>query len=159
AGIYHARQASQLREQVQALQQQQASITGQNQQLLQERDDLKNKLAAVQVVSGQPSGSMNELLRLRGEVTRLRQRAQEMAQLKAAAAASGNDPAIQATLNSWAMRATQLRERLEQMPDKRIPELQLLTEKDWLDAVKNAKQLETDADFRKALYNLRNSAK
>ena len=34
------------------------------------------------------------------------------------------------------------------MPDKKIPELQLLTEKDWFDAIKNAKQLETDADFR-----------
>jgi hypothetical protein len=102
---------------------------------------------------------MNELLRLRGEVTRLRQSAQELAQLKAAAAATGNDPAIEATLKSWAILATRLRERLEQMPDKKIPELQLLTQKDWFDAVKNAKQLETDADYREALHRLRDSAK
>ncbi len=157
--IYQVRQSSQLREQVQTLRQQQAPLAEQNQQLLQERDDLKNKLAAARGASGQPSTSMNELAKLRGEVTRLRRSAQELAQLKAATAATGNDPAIDATLKSWAMRATQLRERLEQMPDKKIPELQLLTEKDWFDAIKNAKQLETDADFREALHNLRNSSK
>ena len=159
AGIYQARQASQSREQVEKLEKQQASFDVQNQQLLRERDDLTKKLAAMQVASGQPSGDLNELLRLRGEVTRLRQSAQELAQLKAAAVATGNDPAIEATLKSWAILATRLRERLGQMPDKKIPELQLLTQKDWFDAVKNAKQLETDADFREALHQLRNSAK
>ncbi len=97
--------------------------------------------------------------RLRGEVARLRENARELAQLKAAAAATGNGPAIEATLKSWATLATRLRERLEQMPDKKIPELQLLTQKDWFDAIKNAKQLETDTDFREALHQLRNSAK
>jgi hypothetical protein len=43
------------------------------------------------------------------------------------------------------------------MPDKKIPELQFLTEKDWLDAVGNP--LQTDEDVRKALRNLRESAK
>jgi hypothetical protein len=157
--IYQTRQASQLRGQVQMLQQQQPPLAEQNQRLLQERDDLKDKLAATRVVGGQPSGSVNELLRLRSEVTRLRQSAQELAQLRAAAAATGNDPAIEATLKSWATRATQLKARLEQMPDKRIPELQLLSEKDWFDAIKNVKQLATDTDFRQALHSLRNSAK
>jgi len=159
AGIYQTRQASQLREQAEKLQKQQALSAIQNQQLLRERDDLTRKLAVSQVATGQPTNGMSELLRLRGEVTRLRQSVQELAQLKAAAAAAGSDPAIEATLKSWATRATRLRERLEQMPDKKIPELQLLTQKDWFDAVKNAKQLETDNDFREALHQLRNSAK
>jgi hypothetical protein len=111
------------------------------------------------MASNQPSAGMNELLRLRGEVSRLRQSAQELAQLKAAATATGNDPVIEATLKSWATLATRLRERLEQMPDKKIPELQLLTQKDWFDAIKNAKQLDTDTDFREALHQLRNGAK
>ena len=157
--FYQARQASQLHEQVQTLQQQQGPLAAQNHQLLQERDDLARQLSAARISNDQPSGSVNELLRLRGEVTRLRQSAQELAQLKAAAAATGNDPAIEATLKSWATLATQLRARLEQMPDKKIPELQLLTQKDWFDAIKNSKQLETDTDFREALHNLRNSAK
>jgi hypothetical protein len=57
------------------------------------------------------------------------------------------------------MRANQLKKRLEQMPDKRIPEFQFLTEKDWFDAVKNMPRLETDADFREALSQLRGGAK
>jgi hypothetical protein len=43
------------------------------------------------------------------------------------------------------------------MPDKKIPELQFLTGKDWLDAVGGP--LETDEDVRKALKSLRDSAK
>lgn len=157
--VHQARQASQLRGQVQTLQEQRAPLAEQNQQLLRERDDLAKKLAAASQGSGQRSGSVNELARLRGEVTRLRQSDQELAQLKAAAAATGTDPAIEATLKSWATRTTLLKAQLERMPDKKIPELQLLTEKDWFDAIKNAKQLETDADFREALHNLRNSSK
>jgi len=157
--IHQARQASQFRRQAQILQEQRAPLAEQNQRLLLERDDLTKKLAAARQADGQPSGSINELAKLRGEVNRLRQSAQELAQLKAAAAATGIDPAIEATLRSWATRATQLKARLEQMPEKKIPELQLLSEKDWFDAIKNASQLETDADFREALHSLRNSAK
>jgi len=157
--IHQARQASELRRQVQTLQEQRAPLAEQNQRLLLERDDLTKKLSAARQAGGQPSGGVNELVRLRGEVTRLRQSAQELAQLKAATAASGTDPAIEATLKSWATRATQLKARLEQMPEKKIPELQLLAEKDWFDAIKSARQLETDADFRQALHRLRNSAK
>jgi len=155
-GIYEAHQNSGLREQQQMHQQQQDSLASQNRQLQKERDEAASKLAAARLAAGQPSSNTAELLRLRAEVGRLRNSARELAQLKAA---TGNDPAIEATLKSWAARASQLKQRLEQMPDKRIPELQLLTDKDWFDAIKNAKQLETDADFRQALNNLRNSAK
>jgi RNA polymerase sigma factor (sigma-70 family) len=158
-GIYEVRRAAHFQEQAQALQQQQHSLAIENQQLRQERDDAANRLAAVQQASIRPSGNTSELLRLRGEVARLRENARELAQLKAAAAATGNDSAIEATLKSWATRAAQLKQRLEQMPDKKIPELQLLSDKDWLDAIKEPKQLDTDADFRQGLKNLRDSAK
>jgi hypothetical protein len=46
AEIYQARQTSQLREQVQTLQQRQAPLAKQNQELLLERDDLTRRLAA-----------------------------------------------------------------------------------------------------------------
>jgi hypothetical protein len=157
--VYHARQASQFRAQVQSLQEQQKPLAAQNQKLLSDRDELAGKLTALQATGGPSAASLDELLRLRGEVTRLRESARELAQLKAASAATGNDPAIEATLKTWATRAAQLKARLEQMPDKKIPELQLLTDKDWFDAVKNAKQFDTDADYREALHNLRNSAK
>ena len=107
--IYQARQSSELRRAGSNTPGAASTLAEQNQQLLLERDDLTKKLATARQTGGQPSGSMNELIRLRGEVTQLRQSAQELAQLKAAAAATGNDPAIEATLKSWATRATQLK--------------------------------------------------
>ena len=54
--------------------------------------------------------------------------------------------------------AVELNQHLERMPDKKIPELQLLTENDWLSAAKEAK-FDADADIRKARSNLRKLAK
>jgi RNA polymerase sigma factor (sigma-70 family) len=158
-GIYEAQRAAYFQEQAQTHQHAQDSLTKENQQLRQERDDAATKLATAKWQAGQPSGDMAELMRLRAEVTRLRENSRELAQLKAAASSSGNDAAIEATLKSWAARAAQLKQRLEQMPEKKIPEVQLLAEKDWFDAIKNVKQLETDDDFRQAFSSLRNSAK
>src|SRR5439155_24024541 len=44
-------------------------------------------------------------------------------------------------------------------PDKTIPELQLVTDKDWFDAVKSVKQLETEEDYRQAFDGLRRNVK
>jgi hypothetical protein len=48
-----------------------------------------------------------------------------------------------------------LKERLEQTPGAKIPELQFLTEKDWLNAAKG--DLETEQNFRQALAGLRSA--
>lgn len=96
-----------------------------------------------------------ELLRLRAEVGRLRSDAQS----RAARANASGDAAIEETAKSLAARASQLKERLEQMPGMKIPELQFLTQKDWLDAVSSLQKLESDQDFRQGLKNLRSSAK
>ncbi len=73
AGIYEARQASTLRNQVQTLQQQEAPLTGQIRELQRERDDATNRLAGllaenVRLKSGHEK---IELLKLRGEAARL----------------------------------------------------------------------------------------
>jgi hypothetical protein len=120
---------------------------------------LSNLVAQTEVLKSGQDDQPNDLLRLRAEVTRLRSGAAELARLKAASANTPNDASIEATAKTLAARATQLKQRLEQMPDKKIPELQFLSQKDWLDAVSNLKQLETDDDFRRALSNLRSSAK
>ena len=52
-----------------------------------------------------------------------------------------------------------LRAKVAQAPDQAIPELQFLTEQDWSNAVKNMQRLETDTDYRRALRELRSSAK
>jgi RNA polymerase sigma factor (sigma-70 family) len=71
AGIYEARQASQLREQVHTLQQQQAPLTNQIQQLQSERDDATNRLAMINTPNENLDRSQSELLRLRGKVALL----------------------------------------------------------------------------------------
>ncbi len=72
-GVFEAHQASQLREQVQAFQQQQAAQTQQLQQLQRERDDATNRLASLQDIKQKQRQRMEhlELLSLRGRVNQL----------------------------------------------------------------------------------------
>jgi RNA polymerase sigma factor (sigma-70 family) len=68
AGIYEARQASQLRDQVQILQQQQAPLAEQIQQLQRERESATNRLDALQADNERLNRNTRELLRLRAEI-------------------------------------------------------------------------------------------
>src|SRR5262249_49743583 len=74
-GIYQARQNSNLHNDIAKLQTQQAPLTAQIQQLQQERDDVSNRLLAAQTENQQlRSGQKGaEVLKLRGEVGKLRQ--------------------------------------------------------------------------------------
>jgi hypothetical protein len=73
AGIYEARQASQLREQVQTLQQQQAPLVDQVAQLNQALIEATNRLAALRDDNERLNRNTGELLRLRGEIAGLQQ--------------------------------------------------------------------------------------
>jgi hypothetical protein len=110
-----------------------------------------------------PGDSSNEVLKLRGEVARLREDSRELARLKAAATSPAPTPAVDnsfdAAAQNLALRAAQLRDRLENAPQMKIPEMQFLTEKDWLNAGGSVKQLENDDDYRRALGSLRSRAK
>lgn len=150
-GIYEARQASTLRTQLQMIRQQQAPLAGQIEQLRGQRDEAARELEMAQQEIERLRRDTAELAKLRGEVARLRSDAQELAQLKAG---SSND-ATESAAKSWVTRVSQLRQRLEQWPDKRIPELQLVTEQDWLSAARG--DLDTDDDYRRALSTLRNA--
>ncbi len=75
-GVYAVRQGSQMREQIQTLEQQKAPLAEQLQQLEQERNEATNQLAVLKeenarLKSGQ---STAELMKLRGEVGMLRQK-------------------------------------------------------------------------------------
>jgi hypothetical protein len=87
-------------------------------------------------------------------LTRLRGVTQELAQVKAAKPAT---PA-QSDSTAWSEWVNQLKQWLEQMPNSKIPELQLLKDVDWLDPTKNA-SLASEEDARKALRDLRTIAK
>jgi RNA polymerase sigma factor (sigma-70 family) len=71
-GIFEAHQASQLRDQVQTLQKQQAPLTEQNQQLQRERDDATNRVAGLNDELAKANRNNSELLKLRSEITMLK---------------------------------------------------------------------------------------
>ena len=73
-GIYEAHQATQLRAQVQTLQQQQAPLAAQIQQLQQERNDASNQVASLNEEISKANAGNTELLMLRRENSALRQR-------------------------------------------------------------------------------------
>jgi RNA polymerase sigma factor (sigma-70 family) len=151
-GLYQARQASLLRNQVQNLLQQQAPLQEQIRLLSGQRDEATNKLRTAQEEINQLQKEVAEVPKLRGDIMRLSRDSRELAQLKAGdASASNSSKAL-----SWENRVIQLKERLQQTPSSQIPELQLLTDEDWLNAAKG--DLKTDTDFRKALSALRGAA-
>jgi len=141
-GIFEAHQAAQLREQNQTFQQQQAPLAEQIRQLQQELNDATNRLAGLLSENAQlkSNSNENELLKLRNEVTRLQNDA--------------NDP-VGSAAKAWLAKVNRLKQRLEDTPGAKIPELQFLTEQDWLNVA--SKKLETDADYRRALASLRSA--
>jgi hypothetical protein len=147
-GIFEARRASALQEQTAALTAEHDSLV---KQLQDEREEASRKLAAAQRQKAPAPDQLSEIVKLRAQVGRLRD---QLANAKAAQ----QDPSAR-EINSWLDRVKKLKEKLAQTPDRAIPEFQLLTDQDWLDAVRDLKQLETDADYDKALSELRNAAK
>jgi len=156
--IQHQAQIS-LQKDNRSLRQQSDEAAQQLSQLSAENARLSNLISQASGSGALQNGGSNELLKLRGEVARLRQELGDSARPGAGATGSGDDPAMAAALKTWATRVGQLKQRLEQMPNKKIPELQFATDKDWFDAVKSVKQLETEADYRQAFDDLRRNVK
>lgn len=145
-GFYHAHRASELESEVAHLK---SATPAQDEinKLVGEREAALRQLSALQNQIMSVGGTNPELLRLRAEVSRLRREAE-------ARKASG--PMESAAMN-WLGRLAQLKDRLELMPQAQTPEMQLLSEEDWLAAVKQP-ELETEEDYRKAFAALRNTA-
>jgi len=105
-GLYAVRQGAVLRSQVQALEQQQAPLTEQVQQLTRERDDATNRLALLADENLAGKNNSTELLKLRGEVGLLRQRTNELGRQLQAAQGAGLAPGLPLQTNfprgSWA---------------------------------------------------------
>jgi hypothetical protein len=155
-GIYEVRQAAGLRTQVRTLQQQEAANAEQIERVGRERDEATARQAMLQSENDRLHEAAAEVQKLRAEVARLQATQRPLTQARPAAVDT-SDPFTQSVLALTA-KAVELSQRLEQMPDKKIPELQFLTENDWLRAVQDAR-FDTDAGVRKALSKLRSLAK
>jgi RNA polymerase sigma factor (sigma-70 family) len=150
-GIYQAQRAFRFQKQIHSLQQQHTPLADRIAELQTKFDRAASELALAQQDNEGLRASLPELLRLRGEVARLRNDSQELAQLKSVSLTDTN--ATQTEMKSWLARVNQLKQGFEAMPHHRTPELQLLTEQDWLDAARHT--LETERDYRRAFSSLR----
>ena len=154
-GIYEAHQASILRTEVQTLRQQPTQPAGQIQQLINDRDESMRQLAALRADNERLIRNTADLLKLRAEVTRLRNEASLSPPEKAA------DASTDATAKSWLARVKQLKQYVDQNPSEKIPEFQFLSERDWLavaDAGLETASFEKEDDYGRALQSLRFSA-
>jgi RNA polymerase sigma factor (sigma-70 family) len=125
-GIYEARQASRLREQVQTLQRQQAPLTEEVQRLKIELNETASQLAQVHKSNEQLNQNTADLLRLRAKVAQLRAATNSLASLS-----TTNNPMV-AEVEFWLSRVEMIKQRLNSLPDMQIPEFQFLTERDWM---------------------------
>lgn len=149
-GIFQARQSITLRDQVSALQQQQAPLLAQIEQLSRNYAEATNRLAIIGYENERLNSNTRELLRLRGEVPRLRADSQELARLKGG---HSNDDEVLGD-KTLLEKVRLLKERLEQTPKEKIPEIQFLILQDWITAAAECK-LDSDDDFRAAFADLR----
>jgi hypothetical protein len=144
-GLYGSRQISLLRTQVETLRRQQEPSARQAEEWLRQRDEARKRLAAAAEENARLRREAADVARLRGEVTALRQTARERA-------------TTESTVGAWATRIALLKQRFDQMPDKRIPEMEFLTDKDWAAATRDT-DLDTDDGVRQAMRALRSAAK
>jgi RNA polymerase sigma factor (sigma-70 family) len=149
AGIYEKRQATRLHDQVQVLQQQELPLAARIQQLENERDAATNRLAELADELAQNRINQRELLQLRSQMARLSDASRSLS-------SATNDPR-DSLVKDWLAREDQLKQAVQNNPDKSIPEFQLLSEQQWLDSAMNDK-FETETNINHALADLRHTA-
>src|SRR6185503_20136085 len=101
-----------------------------------------------------------ELQQLRERDLELARLRRELDRLKSGSAGAGTDKQsdVSGELPLWSARIRTLKERLEQTPERKIPELKLLNELDWLEVTKQA-DLNSEAGARRSFSALRKRAK
>jgi hypothetical protein len=151
AVFYEANRASVSSDKAQA--QQQLKLAQEIEELGREREHAIRELSVLRDENQRLRESPADLLKLRAELTRLRRDSQERAQLRAA----GTDDETDAIASSRVAAVKKLKQRLEETPKAKIPELQFLEASDWLDLAATA-NLDSEAGYRKALGEVRKRA-
>ena len=113
--------------------------------LQMDNQSLSNRLTSEGQAKSLMDEQMNELLKLRSEVTQLRGDASLV-----------NDPFVQKTL-AWKTKVEKLKKLFEERPDQRIPEIQFLTDWEWLNIARDA-DLDSDKGIDAALGAVRSEA-
>jgi Skp family chaperone for outer membrane proteins len=147
-GVYQARQASQLRNENESIRQQQAAMTQQIEQLTKDREQALQRSARLEAQKDRSSEETAELLRLRGEVGRLRLENQSMA-------STSSNEENSTELESLMSQVNRFKARVKELPEHQIPELELITQADWVKVVENNRP----PNEIKALAGLRDAAK
>jgi RNA polymerase sigma factor (sigma-70 family) len=122
--------------------------------LLDDIESLSNALASRDHRPAVASAPLRELLRLRGEVGRLRSQEREMT-TKLVSGSTNDDLVSREAF--WAQRVGQVKQWLAANPSEAIPELRLLDERDWLDCM-NTFPLDSADEYSKALSAVRGRA-
>jgi len=156
AGVYEAHRASSWEARARTLQTQQTTNPSQLEELQRQRDEAVAAQKALQEQNQRLAQAAAEVPRLRGDLARSRAQ-QQSPSVSNGGVLDPNDPLVQQFLDAKA-KMDKITQYLEEMPDKKIPELQFLDGNDWLNATKSAK-FDTDADLRKTLSQLRSIAK
>lgn len=151
-GLYEAQQGSKVRRQNVKLQEQQAVLAAKITQLSTERDELFSQLAVVRQENDKLNRNANELFKARNELTQLRRDLRTANDRNAGVSA----PATQAALD-WAARVTTLRDIFDQRPDEKIPQLQTLSDEDWLSVAKQ--KFDSEIEVQERLGLLRDRAR
>jgi RNA polymerase sigma factor (sigma-70 family) len=149
AAIYKAREASRLRALELALQSQQWASPQQVRVFQAKQVESLRQLEALRADNARLNRNTEELLRLRGKVSQMQ-----------SAAAQSNQNQFESLASTWASRANQVKEYLEQTPEEAIPELQLLSSADWLREIQPVYWWKGETnDFKFVLGVLRTHAK
>ena len=122
-------------------------------ELQAENERLSKPLAGSNSSPALSTAQVSELLKLRGEVGLLRQRAQELT--KVAAIREEEAPLSRDQL--WPARVNRLKHWLEEHPGEKIPELQLLSDRQWMDALYSSTP-ETPDEYRVSMSDVRSVA-
>ena len=134
-------------------------------QLSADNERLSNSVA--QVKSSLSDAELIELMKLRAEVGQLRQAVQEIAplrrqvhrirqglqQMEEWAAGIKLTALLADEMDMRRARVAQLKQWLEDMPSEKIPELQFLSDSNWIEAVENLSV--TDDEYRQTISRLR----
>lgn len=124
------------------------------QELAQRNQRLAAVLGRVESTPPIPAQAYGELMKLRGEVGRLRD---QRRLLSSPATGVGGAAQLASLEQEWSARADQLRQWAEEHPSALIPELAMLSGPEWINAMYPFK-LENEEEYRRAMSNVRANA-